>query len=211
MTSPRPVQLAQRRQREQVGRRAGVDEHAVPHAEPVATTPPRRPRTCLRLRQDRVVLLAGSAMTASRSSRVMLFCISGQSSRRPRSRSPRSSERPLELEALRRVGLGGQPAGRRALDQVAGGGGDRAARWDRRAPPAAGVVGQVVGAKPRRCTRRSRTPCSRSATGATISAPAPQLVQPLSTTSSRPVCSHRFGDRVDVERAEPDRDRSPRP
>ena len=41
----------------QVGRRAGVDEDAVLHAEPVATTRCSKARTLRRLRQDRVVLL----------------------------------------------------------------------------------------------------------------------------------------------------------
>ena len=146
-------------------------------------------------------------MTASRSSRVMLFFISGQSRPAAAGRMVAGSHQngPLKSSLCSSGRSSGSQPVAVAFDQVAGGGGDGAGVGIEAGLPATASSGRSIGAKPRRRTRRSRTPCRRSATRATISAAAPQLVQPLSTTSSRPVLLDRRGDRVDVERAQPDR------
>jgi hypothetical protein len=52
--------------------------------------------------------------------------------------------------------------------------------------------GQVAGAYPMRWTRTSLSLCKRSITWVTISAEAPQAIQPLSTTHRRPVLRTDF-------------------
>ena len=129
-------------------------------------------------------------MTASRSSRVMLFFISGQS--RPAVRSGASggsSERPLELDALEVGTLLGQPAGRRRPRPGRGPRRRWCGRWGRTALPGRASSGRST----------ARSPCGGRAGRARPAAARPpgrrsrrrrrSSVQPLSTTSSRPVFS----------------------
>ena len=123
------------------------------------------------------------------------------------------SERAAELHLIAQLGAVADPATSvRRPDARAGGPPPRSwSGWDRTRCSSAGVVGHVVGAKPMRSKRTERLRTGRSATRATISALAPQLVQALSTTSRRPVCSADADDGVGVERASARSDRSPRP
>ena len=169
MTSPPgPYSLLQRGQRQQVGRRAGVDEDAVLRRRASATTPPRRLRTLAGLRQDRVVLVQ---QVADRVEVVALDVVLHQRPvRRPLlGELLTASERSLEFDALKSArSSGSQPVapprpGRGPRRRWCG-------RWGRTGLPAPASSGRSSGRSPVAAARRSRIPCSRSATCATISA-----------------------------------------
>ena len=157
-----------------------------------------------RLREDRVVL-PQEAQTASRSSRVMLFFISGQSRPACRVEVGAHQNGPLNSTPCRSGLVLGNPAGFGPFHQVAGGGGDRPGVGIEQVLQArGGRAGDGGEARAAEAEGRARPSAARATRGDDLGAGAagrPAVVH----HEQPPGLLRRRGDRVHVERAEPDR------